>query len=64
MSYIVRLSFSSEEFKMTEKSITFRIEEKTKETFEKIAERLDITPSQLLRSFVRDFVEKNKARAK
>ena len=49
---------------MSEKSITFRIEEKTKETFEKIAERLDITPSQLLRSFVRDFVEKNKARAK
>lgn len=41
---------------MREKIITFRVEEELKNAFEMIAEKQDITASQLLRRFMRDFV--------
>lgn len=42
---------------MEEKIITFRIDEKTKKEFEKIAKEQDLTTSQMLRHFMRDVVE-------
>ena len=49
---------------MTEKVITFRIEQETKHEFEKIAKEIDQTPSQLLRAFMRDYVQQQKQRGK
>lgn len=45
---------------MTEKLISFRIEEDLKNEFDEIAKRYDITTSQLLRKFVRDTIEQHK----
>ena len=49
---------------MTEKVVTFRIEQKTKYEFEKIAKEIDQTPSQLLRGFIRDFVQHHEKKGK
>ena len=49
---------------MEEKIITFRIEQETKQKFEKIAKEIDKTPSQLLRSFIRDFVQHHEKKGK
>ncbi len=45
---------------MTEKSITFRVDQKIKFEYEKIAKERDLTPSQLLRAHMREFIELNK----
>ena len=42
--------------------MTFRVEEKLKYEFEKIAKKADMTASQILRSFMRETVEKSKKR--
>ena len=42
---------------MTEKIITFRVDEHIKKAFEKIAKEQDLTTSQMLRHFMRDIVE-------
>lgn len=49
---------------MSEKIVTFRIEQQLKYEFEKYAKSIDLTSSQLLRQFVRETVEKNKAKGK
>ena len=49
---------------MDEKVITFRIEQETKQEFEKIAKEIDQTPSQLLRGFIRDFVQHHEKKGK
>lgn len=42
---------------MSEKIMTFRVDEDLKKAFEKIAERADLTSSQMLRHFMRDVVD-------
>ncbi len=49
---------------MTDKIITFRVDQKIKYEFEKIATEKDLTTSQLLRAYMRDFVEENKGKGK
>ena len=49
---------------MSDKTVTFRIEEKTKYEFEKIAKAIDVTPSQLLRDFMRAYVGKQSSKVK
>ena len=64
MSYTVLSNFQQGETFMTEKVITFRIELETKHEFEKIAKKIDQTPSQLLRNFIRDFVQHHEKKGK
>ena len=45
---------------MTDKIVTFRVEQKLKYEFEKLANSLDLTSSQMLRAYMREIVEKNK----
>ena len=47
---------------MTDKIMTFRVEQKLKYDFEKLAKAADLTASQMLRSFMRETVEKSKKR--
>lgn len=42
---------------MSEKIISFRIEEDLKDQFEKIAVKNDLTTSQMLRGFVKDAIK-------
>lgn len=49
---------------MSEKLISFRVEQQQKYELEKYAKSIDFTVSQLLRKFVRETVEKNKVRSK
>lgn len=49
---------------MSEKTVTFRVEQQLKYEFDKYAKSVDLTPSQLLRQFVRETVEKKKAKGK
>lgn len=42
---------------MTDKVINFRIDEQTKTAFEMVAKNLDLTASQMLRSYMRETVE-------
>lgn len=49
---------------MTEKTITFRVDQQLKYEFEKYAKSIDMTSSQLLREFIRETVDKNKTKGK
>lgn len=49
---------------MSEKSITFRVDQKIKYEYEKIAKERDLTASQMLRAHMREFIEANKQKGK
>lgn len=49
---------------MSEKIVTFRVDQKLKYEFDKYAKSMDLTASQLLRQFVRETVEKNTSKGK
>jgi ribbon-helix-helix protein len=39
--------------------LTVLVDPKKKETFEKLCDQEDVTPSQKIRQFMRDYIEKN-----
>ena len=49
---------------MTEKTVSFRVDEKIKDEFELIAKAKDLTSSQLLRAFMKKTIESEKHEAK
>jgi antitoxin component of RelBE/YafQ-DinJ toxin-antitoxin module len=49
---------------MSEKIVSFRVDEKIKNDFEKLAKNMDMTTSQLLRKFMKEMTENNKQKGK
>lgn len=49
---------------MSDKSVTFRVDQKTKYEYEKLAKERDLTASQMLRAHMREFVEASKGKGK
>lgn len=64
MYYTVIYINTKELYIMSEKVMTFRVDQKQKYEFEKYAKSIDLTASQLLRQFVRETVEKNTSKGK
>ena len=58
------MTAKNDKLKMEQSTVTFKVEQKTKDEFEKIAKGIDLTPSQLLRDFMRAFVGKHNAKGK